>query len=527
MNNMTENTSCKQLIPNGVREERTGALTLFPLTSETFIPTLTSYLRNNTLVLHTIVATDRRDDLGVFRIMYFFGHVPSKKVLVPYFDTTRAFPSLSNVRMQCSFYEREMATMFGLVPEGHIDPRPTMGRVSFCDSEYPLRKDATLGRASSKTDDPRTEYDFHTVAGEGLYEIPVGPIHAGIIEPGHFRFSVLGERIKKLDPLLGWKHKGIEKLFESLPLEGKVMLSERISGDSSFAHSLAFCGAIEQLGRADVSDYAHLVRVVCAELERLANHFSDIGFMMLDTAFTFGGANGSRLRERIMRWNERISGSRFLRGVNVPGGVSKALAPDELRALVEDLADIRVDFKEVVKIAQEHISLFDRLITTGDLTLEQVMEYGVVGVPARATGLARDTRADFPYAAYGMPAYSPVTKEGGDVYARFHVRVDEVYSSIALIEQAVERLCRMKAVVRDGSMTLGKGETALMAVEGWRGEIVHVVCTDAHGVVSRVKVRDPSFMNWQAFPLTVVDEVVPDFPLVNKSFNLSYSGNDL
>lgn len=526
MNRMAHTTVFKPFIPAGTREEHEGALTRFPLTPASFLPTLTTCLESDELVLHTIVASDRRGDLGVFRISYFFGHLPSKRVLVPYFDTTRSFPSLSHVRMQCSFYEREMATMFGLVPEGHRDPRPTMGRVSFGADTYPLRKDAKLHAPSGKAD-PLTEYDFHTVAGEGVYEIPVGPVHAGIIEPGHFRFSVLGERIKKLDPLLGWKHKGIEKLFETLPMEGKIALAERISGDSSFAHSLAFCGALEKIAHAEVSEYGRLVRVVCAELERMANHFSDIGFIMLDTAFTFGGANGARLRERVMRWNERLTGSRFLRGVNTPGGVRTTVARDEWQALVKDLADIRKDFKEVIAVAEERISLYDRLITTGDLAPEAVREYGVVGVPARAAGICRDTRIDFPYAAYDMLTYVPVVKEGGDVYARFQVRVDEVYGSIALIEQAVERLSRVKAVVRDSTLTYGKDATAVMAVEGWRGEVVHVVCTDASGVISRVKVRDPSFLNWQAFPLTVVDEVVPDFPLVNKSFNLSYSGNDL
>ncbi len=519
-------TSHKIFIPVNTREEVDGVCTLFALTRENHMPTLTTLLQSEDVVLHTIVASDRRSDLKTFRIMYVFGHLPSKKVLIPYFDTIDSFPSLATVRMQCSFYEREIATLFGLTPERHPDLRPTMGQVSFRKGEYPLRKDAVL-HAPTNAPDPLTEYHFHTIAGEGVYEIPVGPVHAGIIEPGHFRFSVLGERIKKLDPMLGWKHKGIEKLFETLPLDKKVALSERVSGDSSFSHSLAFCIALEQLGHVKVSEHAHLTRVIFAELERLANHFSDIGFMMLDTAFTFGGANGSRLRERVMQWNERLTGSRFLRGVNVVGGVEKDIPRNERMALVEDLIALRKDFEEVIAIAEENVSLYDRLATTGDLTREHVWEYGVVGVPARAVGVARDTRADFPYAAYGKLTQEVVTKDAGDVYARFFVRVGEVYSALSLIEQAVKRLSDTKAIKRDPVIHFKKTAIAVSVVEGWRGEIVYVVCTDASSAISRVKVRDPSFMNWQAFPETVVDEVVPDFPLVNKSFNLSYSGNDL
>jgi Ni,Fe-hydrogenase III large subunit len=262
-------------------------------------------------------------------------------------------------------------------------------------------------------------------------------------------------------------------------------------------------------------------------MERLANHFSDIGFMMLDTAFTFGGANGSRLRERIVHWNERLTGSRFLRGVNTLGGVERDISRELRTALVADLALLRKDFEEVIAVAEENVSLYDRLATTGDLTREHVREYGVVGVPARATGVARDTRTDFPYAAYGTLKHIVVTKDTGDVYARFFVRVGEVYDSISIIEQVVKRLPDTKASKQHTPPHFKKNAVAVSVVEGWRGEIVYVVCTDADGVISRVKVRDPSFMNWQAFPETVVDEVVPDFPLVNKSFNLSYSGNDL
>ncbi|MBP9760006.1 MAG: NADH-quinone oxidoreductase subunit C [Candidatus Pacebacteria bacterium] len=513
-------------LPHDTSLEKDGDLTLCALTRESCVATLTALLTSDDMALQTIVAIDRRKDLSTFRIMYVFGHIPSRTTLIAYFDTNDTFPSLAGVKKQCAFYEREIATMFGLVPEGHPDPRPTMGHVSFDTETFPLRKDVVLN-APTEHPDPLSTYDFHTVAGEGVYEIPVGPVHAGIIEPGHFRFSVLGERIKKLDPMLGWKHKGIEKLFETLPLVQKVTLSERVSGDSSFAHSLAFCQALESLANIRPTEHARLLRVVFAELERMANHFSDIGFIMLDTAFTFGGANGSRLRERVMRWNERLTGSRFLRGVNMMGGVTVDISHKDRDALRAEVEALRKDFAEVIAVAEENLSLHDRLATTGDLTQEHVREYGVVGVPARATGIARDTRKDFPYSAYDILDFSVVTKDTADVYARFFVRVGEVYESLSLIEQVLARLVNTKGVKHTTVPHFRKNACAVGVVEGWRGEIVYVVLTDAEGVISRVKVRDPSFMNWQAFPETVIDEVVPDFPLINKSFNLSYSGNDL
>lgn len=512
-------------LPPGTPIETVGVYTLVPLSHASFFEILLPLIENKELSLKTIAAVDLRLTKNTFRIHYLFGHAESHTFLDLYFDTTDTFPSLAGVRKQYAFYEREIATMFGLVPEQHPDPRPTMAHVSFAEHEYPLRHDVVPKGAGVA--DPLATYAFHTIDGDGMYEIPVGPVHAGIIEPGHFRFSVLGEEIRKLDPLLGWTHKGSEKLFETLPLDQKRTLSEQVSGDSSFAHSLAFCQALESLASTPPFEYDMLIRVVCAELERIANHFSDIGYIMLDTAYTFGGSHGARLRERVMQWNERLTSSRFLRGVNRIGGVAPIIDPKALPALLADLPHLAADFDEVIHIAMESLSFSQRLVRTGILTREVAEDYGVVGVPARAVGVTMDARKDFPYAAYETLNFEVVTETAGDVHARWLVRVGEVRQSISLMTQALTRLKDVSPVVHTRQIHFKKNARAISIVEGWRGEIVYYVETDAHGAIQRVKVRDPSFLNWQAFPTCVVGEVVPDFPLINKSFNLSYSGNDL
>lgn len=360
-----------------------------------------------------------------------------------------------------------------------------------------------------------------------MYEIPVGPIHAGIIEPGHFRFSVAGEEIILLEPRLGFTHKGSEKLFETLPPNDMARLSEKISGDSSFSHSLAFCQALEQLSDVIAPKRARYLRVIYAELERLANHCGDIGAIMIDTGFNFGGANGARLREMVMRLNERLTGSRFLRGVNVRGGVTKDIGIEEKQMLSSDLAHLLKDFSEVMKIAENSASLLNRLKGTGVLSYKIAVDHGATGIAAKAVGLKNDARIDFPYAAYDEIHLNTVeTEESGDVYARFQVRIKEVRASIKLIEQALKTL-------PDGPIetkTTGifkKNAVDISVVEGWRGEILYFLKTDSLGNIERVAPRDPSFVNWSLLGYAGAHNVVPDFPLINKSFNLSYTGNDL
>lgn len=504
-----------------------GNTAIFEIPISELEKTITEMDGNKNLSLKLVTATDERTESGCFKIWYVFGVPKENFFIVPFITlkNTEEFPSLAIHIHKMWNYERKIKTFFGLTPVGHADLRPIILHENWPTNQYPLRKDVPW---CTKLEDAHGAYQFQEVKGEGVYEIPVGPIHAGIIEPGHFRFSVAGESIVHVEPRLGYTHKGSEKLFETLSLADAVRLSEKISGDSSFSHSMAFCQALEQLSDIDVPKRARYLRVIYAELERLANHFGDIGAIMMDASFNFGGAHGARLREIIMRIHEELTENRFLRGVNAIGGVTKDIGDEEKDVLAKQLVEIKKDFLEVITVASGSISLLNRLKGTGVLSAKIAENLGVVGIPAKAVGILCDTRVDYPYAAYNKLFEGNIpTEQGGDVYARFGIRIQEVYASIEIIQKALRTLPGGSLCQSGEKIVFKKNAVAVSAVEGWRGEIVYFVRTDSHGAISRVAPRDPSFVNWGALGTVAFGNVVPDFPLINKSFNLSYSGNDL
>jgi len=499
----------------------------FAVSASEIVAIISELYANKNLSLKLITATDERTENGCFKVWYVFAYPKENVFIVPFLELKNIteFPSLSNVVHSAWNYEKKIKTFFGLNPIGHLDIRPIILHENWPVDVFPLRKDFAWNMHPQEA---QGTYQFQKIEGEGIYEIPVGPIHAGIIEPGHFRFSVAGESIVYLEPRLGYTHKGSEKLFETFSIGDKINLSEKISGDSSFSHSLAFCQALEKLNNTVVPARARYLRVIYAELERLANHFGDIGAIMMDTGFNFGGAQGARLREMLMQINERLTGSRFLRGVNTIGGVMKDITDAEKNKLSVELKDINQDFAEVMQVAENSTSLLNRLKGTGMLSLATAQGHDVTGVAGKAVGIIKDARIDYPYAAYGELSLGEIATElEGDVYARFHVRAKEAYASIKIIIDALEKLPKGDINIPNHKIVFVKNTFSISIVEGWRGEIVYFVTTDANGDISRVIPRDPSFVNWAVLGQASFNNIVPDFPLINKSFNLSYSGNDL
>ncbi len=363
-------------------------------------PLLAELLRNDfNAELILMVANDRRADKGVFEIHYLFAQSRENWFLHATKDLTPEHPaitSLATFYYPASRFEREIKDLFGIPAVGHPDPRPLVRHAFWPQDYFPLRKDAA---PPDHFEDDGTPFPFQPVGGEGVYEIPVGPVHAGIIEPGHFRFSVVGETVIDLKARLYFTHKGTEKLFEGrLPAEG-VELAERISGDATVGHSLAYCQAVESLAGTDVPARARYLRVILLELERLYNHIADFGVIANDTGFAVAHAHCSRLRERVLRLNRRITGNRLLRGSLLPGGVGRDL-PAGLD-LPAELEEILADFNEVVGISLNNTILMDRLEGTGRLTTETATDHGVLGYVARASGIDVDVRRDHPFAAYG------------------------------------------------------------------------------------------------------------------------------
>lgn len=473
--------------------------------------------------LALMTATDHRAERGTFDVHYLFANarenwfVHATKELTP---QEPAIISMATSYYPASRFEREIRDMFGIESVGHPDPRPLVRHAFWPKDYFPLRKDAA---PPDDFEDDGTPFPFQPVGGEGVYEIPVGPVHAGIIEPGHFRFSVVGETIIDLKIRLYFTHKGTEKLFEGkLPEEG-MELTERISGDTTVGHTLAYCQAVESLAGTDVPARALYLRVVLLEMERLYNHIGDFGALANDTGFALAHAHCFRIRERLLRLNKRLTRNRLLRGGLVPGGVSYDI-PSGLD-LAGELDSVLRDFNEIVEISLDNTILTDRLEGAGRLTKKTAEDHGALGYVARASGLDVDARRDHPFAAYNELKFRVPVFETGDVRARTMMRVEEATESVEIIRQALAQMPAGPLLAPLGR--LPAFEPAFGLVEGWRGAIIHWVMADQDGRLFRVKVKDPSFSNWPALSYALLKNIVPDFPLCNKSFNLSYSGNDL
>ena len=493
------------------------------------LPLVAHYLHTHPSLrgaLSLLWAVDHRPHETRYELCYLFTLAEHKDWLLLCTDLqgdNRLFRSITPHIHAAKWYEREIRDMFGLIPVGHPDMRRLVRHEHWPKGSHPLKKDFPWNTVLERA---QGQYAFRQIEGEGVFEVPVGPIHAGIIEPGHFRFSVAGEPIMQLEIHHFWKHRGLEKLFERERLTDAVPLAERVSGDTTVGHSLAYCQAVETLMQVHVPRRARYLRSLFLELERLHNHLGDIGAICNDTAYSLAHAHCSRMKEQLMQLNDQLTGSRFLRGTMAIGGVMKDVSATQRGEVVDVLDQIEKDFSELESIIFANASLTDRLETTGVLTERTAWDHGVVGVVGRASGIDQDVRRDRPFAAYDELDVKVVLYRYGDVRARLRVRMDEIHESIRLIREIRHKIPQGPLVMAPDRVPQ-PGEWALSAVEGWRGEILYVVMAGENGRIHRCKVRDPSFVNWPAIQWAVVGNIIPDFPLINKSFNLSYAGNDL
>ncbi len=457
------------------------------------------------------------DDEDVFRIVYLFlAGWPDRRIelecIVPKDDP--ALDSLAYLSFAAGRFEREMADLYGIRPVGHPKVRRLVRHAHWPENWYPMRSDAGFAPEF----DGIGGFPFVTVEGPGVYEIPVGPVHAGLIEPGHFRFSVAGETVLRLKVRLWFVHRGLERLFHGRPAYGAVDLAERVSGDTSVAHALAHSLAVEDALGIELPDEVHRLRALLVELERLYNHAADLGALANDTGFALANAHAQRIRERLLRLNAAVAGHRLLRGAVRPGAVVLWTLPD-----VTELRSIAADVAEVAELTLRNSLVYDRFAGTAVLRKEDAHALGCLGYVARASGIRTDARLEHPTTVL------PVTEIGaiaGDVLARYAVRRDEFAASAELACRLVESHSGPTEYT-EIPVSIHGARSGIGIVEGWRGTIVHRVEIDPANRITRAKIVDPSWFNWPALPVTMADTIVPDFPLANKSFNQSYAGNDL
>lgn len=457
-----------------------------------------------------------------FTLFYAFekgGHDELLVLQVPLDGKTA--PSIAGTFPSACWYEREVHDGFGIVFDSSFDKRRLFLHEAYPDGFHPLLKSVKNHPMTAKNK-VEEDYQFKQVKGEGVYQIPVGPVHAGIIEPGHFRFSVIGETIFNLEVRMFYKHRGIEKLAEGKAPDACVHIAEAISGDESVANTVAFCDAVEKIAGTAVPKRALQLRAVLLELERVYSYLGDMAGMIIDVAYPIGASPFFILREEMFRQNAALTGSRFLKDIIGLGGLKKDVPADALAGLSSYLASFEKRFKESIQIRNNYFSLIDRFETAGVVKKELISPLHITGPVARASGAQADVRIDHPYGLYRGLKLQRRAQQNGDVMSRFNLKAMELQDSVSIIRSILRDL--HGGAVR-GDCTIKDGYAASM-VEAARGQSFHWVSIKG-GLVDRYKVRTASFCNWQAIEHAVLGNIIPDFPLINKSMNLSYAGTDL
>lgn len=462
------------------------------------------------------------------------------KSLIP--TDNRIYPTLSHKIYNAARCENEIYELFGIKAYGN----ESLGGMIFYENWpancFPLCKDfnpkstelnsSNLNRIKNSTINNidssghlSPNNTFSHVHGEGVFEIPVGPVHAGIIEPGHFRFSVAGEPIINLDARLYFVHKGIEKLSEGMTIEKGFYLSERISGDETYTNSLAYCQAIEKAANLLIPERADFTRVIFAELERLTAHLGDLAGICVDVAYGFAAFQFRMLRGWCYQLADELCGMRFLRSVNKLGGIRHDFIAGKEKSLLKRISELRKELNETTEIILSNSMFIDRIENTGILKNNVALDWNCTGPTGRASGVKYDVRKSLPYSAYGKLHFKVPEHNNGDVNCRMRVKLEECIQSLSIIEEAVAmipvgNICETVGIIEPYTTAIGMTEAP-------RGENVHWLMIGENNTIYRYKVRTPSFFIWPALCESVKGNIVPDFPLINKSFNLSYAGNDL
>lgn len=433
-----------------------------------------------------------------------------------------AFPSLAAIFPAALRMERSVHDLLGLRPENLDDIRPWLRHNAWPADVFPLRRDFPMTQHYPGLPD---NYSFIAVSGEGVHEVPVGPVHAGTIEPGHFRFQVVGEKVLRLEERLGFNHKGIEKHFTGMDLMQGARLAGRVSGDNNVGFALAYAQAVEGLTRTPVPMRAQWLRALLLERERVANHLGDLGALGNDAGLAFGLTQFGRLKELFLRTNAALFGHRYLLDQILPGGVAGDLEDAGLVRLRDEHEQLRAALTPLKGIYDEHAGLQDRFMGTGRVEPALAARLGLMGVAGRASGQAWDLRVQYPAFPYTDLDVNMATHRDGDVAARATVRFEEIEESLRLMDEILA--CMPDGEILAPLLPAPAQAAGIGWVEGWRGEILVWLRSDAKGQVGRCHPHDPSWIIWPAVEYAILGNIIADFPLINKSFNLSYSGPDL
>jgi len=450
---------------------------------------------------------------GKFRLIAVLARAAQGDLAVTSADVAGSYAALTPDCVQAHWFEREIAEQWGVSPTGH----PWLKPIRF----QPPRNEAVQKRRPAQIG----VADFFSMKGDEVHEVAVGPVHAGIIEPGHFRFQCHGETVYHLEISLGYQHRGVERALVGGPSKRTIHYLETLAGDTTIGHAHAYCRAVESLARTRVSPRSQVIRGVAAELERVANHVGDLGALAGDVGFLPTLSYCGRIRGDVLNLTALLCGNRFGRGLLRPGGVAFDLEEATVDELLRRLRAIDKDARVAVELLWETPSVTARFDGTGTVRSELCRQIGLVGVAARACGREQDVRSDFPYGIYRFVQIPVSTWTTGDVFARAYVRWLEIQRSLAFVREQLESL--PEGVLCEPSGPPAPGQMVVAMTEGWRGEICHVAQTDASGHLASYKVVDPSFHNWFGLALALRGQQISDFPLCNKSFNLSYCGHDL